>query len=291
MLARFRRRLPSSLVRGLRWIARPSYRARRRERKQAERERARLRALPRYEPTATDLLGQPLRVPDAASFLSAHQAIFEQGIYAFETGHDAPRILDGGANIGLATLYWKRRHPGARITAFEPDPAIFEVLAWNCRTHGLHDVELVPRGLWSQDGTLRFAPDGADGGHVTPAGHETEATHEEAAAAGTTSVAVTRLRPYLEAEARVDLLKLDIEGAETEVLLDCDGALGHVQRVFVEFHSYVGQEQCLDDVVGVLARAGFRLHAQPELVSPQPFVRHLDDHGMDHRLNLFAYRV
>jgi hypothetical protein len=30
---------------------------------------------------------------------------------------------------------------------------------------------------------------------------------------------------------------------------------------------------------------------QTELVSPQPFVRHLDNHGMDHRLNLFAYRL
>ena len=38
---------------------------------------------------------------------------------AFTTSE--PRILDGGANIGLASLYFATRFPGARITAFEPE--------------------------------------------------------------------------------------------------------------------------------------------------------------------------
>jgi hypothetical protein len=88
----------------------------------------------------------------------------------------------------------------------------------------------------------------------------------------------------------IDLLKLDIEGAETEVLLDCEGALDTVEHLFVEYHSYIGQEQRIDEVLRVLREAGFRIHVQPELTSEQPFVKLQQDNSMDNRLNIFGYR-
>jgi phenylalanine-4-hydroxylase len=66
--------------------------------------------------------------------------------------------------------------------------------------------------------------------------------------------------------------------------------LGSVQNLFVEYHSYVGEEQRIDEILQVVRETGFRVHIQPELVANQPFVERLESHGMDHRLNIFAYR-
>lgn len=239
----------------------------------------RLQELPRRISTTTDVLGPPTHLVDAASFLSAYRAIFKQEIYKFDLEQHPPRILDGGANIGLATLYWKQQFPNAEITAFEPDPEIFETLKRNVEQHGWDDVELVQKGLWSETGKLEFRPDGADGGQMASVA-DGEVNRDV--------VPVTRLIPYL--DDRIDMLKLDIEGAEVEVLLDVAGHLGSVRNLFVEHHSYIGEEQRVDEILQVLREAGFRIHIQPELVADRPFVQRLESYGMDHRLNIFAYR-
>ena len=257
----------------VKWAVRPAYR-------REYQELRRLKALPRYQPTVTSLLGTPVRLIDAASFLSAYRHIIRDEMYRFEAARPDPLILDGGANIGLGVLYWKQLYPAARIIAFEPDPAAYEALASNCAQWGLAGVELRQQAVWRAEETVFFWSEGADGGRL-PTGTESRGSR--------ITVPAVRLRDYL--GAPVDLLKLDIEGAEVEVLLDCDGALDSVGHLFVEYHSFCNREQRLDDLLGVLRSAGFRLHIQPELVSPQPFVNHLNENGMDQRLNIFAYRA
>lgn len=246
----------------------------------------RLRNYERYETTVTSLLDSPTRIVDAASFLSAYYAIFRDEVYNFESESEEPTILDGGANVGLATIYWKKKWPGANITAFEPDPYVFEALKWNCQKRDYEDVTLVQKGLWSEDTTLHFSQDGADGGHLdgTSSSIKTDSPDK-----GNVSVPVIRLVPFL--NRPIDLLKLDIEGAEIEVLLDCEEHLDKVKHVFVEFHSYIEQEQRLDELLYVLRKSGFRIHIKPELVAKQPFLNRLDNNGMDHRLNIFGYRL
>lgn len=246
----------------------------------------RLRRAPRYTPLTTTLLDHPTRAVDAASFLSAYRSIFEDEVYSFETSDPSPVIIDGGANVGLATLYWKKRWPEAEIVAFEPDPQVFEVLKWNCRKHGLSDVTLIQKGLWSEETTLRFHPDGADAGHVGEV-HDEESSN--ASGDEVVTIPVVRLADYL--HRPINFLKLDIEGAETEVLIDCQDVLTNVECLFVEYHSFVGKEQRLDELLHVLREAGFRIHAQPELVAERPFEQRPVDAGMDHRLNIFCYRV
>jgi FkbM family methyltransferase len=272
MIERIKSKIPARIKRQVHRVVDPEFRARKNE-------IHRLRQLSRRTKTTTSLLGNATHIVDPASFLSAYRAIFEQEIYMFEPAQSPPHILDGGANVGLATLYWKRQFPDAQITAFEPDPEVFETLGKNVEQHGCDDVTLVPKGLWSEEGKLEFEPDGADGGHMADV---TDGETEKR------SVPVTRIVPYL--DGRIDMLKLDIEGAEVEVLLDAAGHLGSVQNLFVEYHSYVGKEQRVDDILRVLRQAGFRIHVQPELVAGQPFVQRLESYGMDHRLNIFAYR-
>ncbi|MBK9174775.1 MAG: FkbM family methyltransferase, partial [Flavobacteriales bacterium] len=85
------------------------------------------------------------------------------------------------------------------------------------------------------------------------------------------SVPSVKLRDVLISNGTVDLLKVDIEGAETEVLLDCGDALGGVQRLYVEYHSFRNRPQRLHELLALLAAQGFRYylhrigahHAQP----------------------------
>jgi hypothetical protein len=89
------------------------------------------------------------------------------------------------------------------------------------------------------------------------------------------------------------MLKMDIEGAEIEVLKDCYGSLSNVRNLFVEFHCYVGQPQRLSEITKVLEAAGFRYFImQPENRS-RPFLNKTNKFNseMDLQLNIFAYRT
>ena len=226
----------------------------------------------------TDLLDSPVKLVDAASFLSAYYTIFCRQTYRFRTENPAPTILDCGANIGLSVLYFAREYPQSQILAFEPDTAIFGVLQDNAQVNQLSHVILMNKAVWDATGTLSFAPEGADSGRLV----------EDANESGTYTVATINLRDYL--DRPIDLLKLDIEGAETRVLANCQDMLGNVHNLFVEYHSYAGHPQTLHTLLQILHAAGFRLHVHADAPSPQPLYNRAQYAGMDMQLNIFAFR-
>ncbi len=224
-------------------------------------------------------MGPELQVTDGQSFVAAYRAYFQKESYRFPATSPTPLIIDGGANVGVGVRYWKRLHPTARVIAFECDPASFAALQRN--TADLHDVTLRPEALWTENGTMEFAAVGADGGHLTAVGTGNRPPQ-------TLRVSATRLRDLL--TEPVDLLKLDIEGAETDVLLDCHDRLSCVRHLFVEYHSFADRPQRLGLFFGALEQAGFRVHAHPDCWSQQPFISCPVSNGKDFRLNVFCFR-
>lgn len=237
-----------------------------------------LKNVPRYTPTSIKLFGFDFQLIDSASFLFMYKEIFEQQIYRFKTQNQKPLIIDGGANIGLSILYFKQLYPDSHIVAFEPDIKVFNTLKKNVDVYALNDVNLVNKAIWSSETILEFMAEGADGGRVTHIELEKEKYQ----------VPATRLREYL--NKQVDFLKLDIEGAETEVIKDCQDLLGNVSNLFIEYHSFVGEEQTLYIILNILNQAGFRIHIHPPVTSPQPFYHRYINLGMDMQLNIFAFR-
>jgi FkbM family methyltransferase len=240
---------------------------------------ARLAGLPRYVETTTNLMGFKATIPDGPSFHAVWRALFQNGIYDFSTNSPSPRILDCGANIGLSCLFFKRRFPDSRITAFEPDPTIFAYLKDFVACGKLSGIELVPKGVWSSATKLSFYSEGSDGGRINRVG---------AQAGKVIEIETVRLRDYL--CEPIDFLKIDIEGAETEVIIDCADSLEYVDRLFVEYHSFTGQPQTLDQILTVLRHAGFRVHIHPGMQAEKPFLDIPEHLGMDLQLNIFAYR-
>jgi FkbM family methyltransferase len=260
----------STIKHWARLVLRPHYR-------REQRDIRRLRRLPKYAAGTTTLLGPSLELVDPGSFLAMYQEIFEREIYRFIAVNDSPRILDCGANVGLSVCYFKRLYPHSRITAFEPDPQVFACLSRNCQALGLTGVELLPQAVWKQAGDLPFRGEGADAGRL--------AAPDEAR---TFTVKACRLKEFL--LEPVDFLKMDIEGAEAEVLADCAPVLANVRACFVEYHSFVGRPQQLETVIRVLSEAGFRLHVHQVFWSHYPFVKRREHLGMDLQLNIFAFR-
>lgn len=154
------------------------------------------------------------------------------------------------------------------------------MLRSNIDGFSLSDVTLINQALWHSETILEFSVEGADGGRLT---HEIDQEQPRKIA-----VTTTRLIPYL--DQPIDFLKLDIEGAETEVILDCSDYLHNVDYLFVEYHSFANDEQRLDELLHCLRQAKFRVQLQTQLGSPTPFLEHPTRLGMDLQLNLFAYR-
>lgn len=252
----------------------------------------RLRNIPRYTPTSTSLFGRKVELVDAASFLFMYKEIFEQQIYRFKARHPKPLILDCGANVGLSIFYFKQLYPESQIVAFEPDNKVFQVLTKNVHELELTEVELIDKAVWSSQTTIEFMSEGADAGRVTQHSDQTTSgsapVQDQIEALETYQVQTVRLRDYL--TQPVDFLKVDIEGAETEVIKDCRDLLFNVENLFIEYHSFADEPQTLNIIVNILSEAGFRLHIHPPVTSAQPFYRRSVHLGMDMQLNIFAFR-
>jgi len=244
----------------------------------AQRELERVRKQPRYTPGWTKLFGHPLEYVDSSSYFFLHEAIFREEVYAFTATNTKPRIIDGGANIGLATIYFKRLFPDARITAFEADPVVAKVLQRNLEAQGMADIDIQQAALWSCDTELSFYAEGADGGRISLSDETT------------IQIPAVALLQYL--DQPVDFLKLDIEGAEFEVLKSCQNKLGMVNRAFIEYHSNADQPQTLPELLALLKEADFRCFiSTPSVFSPKPFVEINSYSGFDMVLNIFCTRA
>jgi FkbM family methyltransferase len=238
------------------------------------REFHRLLELPRKQPGVTSLLGPELSFVDGRSCALQHLVMFKNNFYAMTSAVDNPRILDAGANIGMASLYFKRMFPKARISAFEADPIIAGVLQKNLSKFGYSDVAVHTVAVSDCTTTMKFSANGSDGGRLGDGGE--------------ISVPVVRMRDWL--DGPIDLLKLDIEGEEFKVILDCKDRLENVSKVFVEYHSFESQPQRLPEILTILRDASFRLYVQTDFCPPTPLKDQTDDGGMDLRLNIFGIK-
>jgi FkbM family methyltransferase len=240
-------------------------------------EERRLEGLSRFQPTETNFLGRRLAVPDAGSFLASRQEIFGKRVYSFAARTSQPRIIDCGANIGMSVIFFKTEHPGAIVTAFEPDPALFVALQKNVSAFGFTDVTLHQKAVWTKAGPLTFLQEGGHSGRIAQAGDQRVVTVDAA-----------RLHDLL--VEPVDFLKVDVEGVELELLADCRDRLTNVDKLFVEYHSRVDQPQSMPNLLQLLGSAGFRYDIKEEFGSAHPFVEIRSQVGFDLQLSISCYR-
>ena len=153
------------------------------------------------------------------------------------------RVLDLGSHIGVSVLSFTTAFPDAEIVAVEPDPHSFARLRRN--TAQLDRVRLRQLALTSHDGYAAFVP--ADQPWVSGLG------------AGGITVEARTLESLLDELGweRVDLLKVDIEGAERDVLRS--PALDRVGMIVGEIHDDEALELLEGFEVAISGAAGHRV--------------------------------
>lgn len=178
------------------------------------------------------------------------KAIWREEPYKFHTSRKEPVIFDVGSNIGLAIIYFKHLYPESKITAFEADKEIVEkYLRGNLINYGIRDVRIIDKAAWTEDCSLVFHNNGRAAGSLA-CKIDPEADQ--------VTVSAIRLRDYLEREDHIDFLKIDIEGAELEVLADCADQLHKVENLFVEYHGFRGKPLRCSNLLNIIEKAGFR---------------------------------
>jgi len=234
----------------------------------------------RYTETSTSISGLKFQIPDALSFLWQYHEIFYSESYKFKPKNVNPVIFDCGANVGTSVMYFRKHYPSAVIKAFEPDKKIFSYLEHNILNNKIKDIELFNAAVWKENTTLNFAGDGADGGQIDTKNK------------GNTDVQAIRLKDLLEKEKSIDLLKIDIEGAEYEVFEDCKNSLSRIHNIFVECHSFLNNAQEIHKILNIFHQNGFRYFIQNESNRTSPFYnkKRNADVSMDMQLNIFAYK-
>ena len=243
---------------------------------------SRLAKMPRYSAGTFAWEDKELHFPDANSFRFMLSEIFKEQIYKFESGNPAPLIIDCGANIGMSVIYFKQLFPASEIIAFEPEKKIFGYLQRNTDTLGLKGVQLVNKAVWKEKTTLQFSSEGADGSRISSIGNiEGEKP--------VYNVEAVKLSDYIRRD--VELLKLDIEGAELEVLKEVEPKLGLVKRMFIEYHAPAEGAQELDTLLSILKRNNFRYYIDSSFrMRSSPFVDKEIFLSFSFFLNIYAER-
>lgn len=169
----------------------------------------------------------------------------------------APRLIwDLGANIGLTMADMAVRFPGARILGVEIDRENAELARRNLSPWS-ERCEVLQAGVWPEDGEIRYhrLAGGTAGHHVADVREGAGVTGVATAPAISPGTLLARSGP----DAVVDFAKVDVEGAERELLRTNTGWAARVRTITVEVHQPYTAAECERD----LRALGFRTRVDP----------------------------
>lgn len=157
--------------------------------------------------------------------------IFIEGQYNFYIPFTPTTILDGGANIGLASVYFSHRYPSASIVAVEPSQENFNVFEKNIVNFS--NVKSKLGGIWNDNKYLSI---------VNSNENDNAFMVEEVNASTPGSIPAYSISSIMQEMnwSTIDLLKLDIEGSEKEVFeKNYESWLPHTKMIVVEVHDHM----------------------------------------------------
>lgn len=173
----------------------------------------------------------------------------------------SPVIIDIGANVGYAALYFFRKFPEATIHSFEPMPFLQSMLHKYQHAYKHYNWKIHPYGLWKEEGNLElFTTSTDDFTSISGVMKFPDADKKF-------NVQVSTLQKFIQENKieNIDLLKIDCEGAEYEILFSLtDEDYNKVKRIAMETH--VTENYKTEDLVEFIKSKGYELIyvAKPE---------------------------
>jgi FkbM family methyltransferase len=176
-------------------------------------------------------LPHPLFLRGGTSDRRALNEIFVHGWYDHPYPGNPRFIVDAGANIGLASVRFAELYPEATIVSIEPDEQNYALTVRN--VSGYARIDAVRAAIWPRSARLAI-----ENPHDQPWAFRVREARD-----GERSFAAISLQEIMARHQAnlIDILKLDVEGAERELLSDgsCDEWLGRTNVMFIELHDRI----------------------------------------------------
>lgn len=158
--------------------------------------------------------------------------VFIQEIYKIGKLCSEPEVvIDGGANVGFSSLYFASTFPTATVVSIEPDEGNFAVLKKN--TNGEKRIEAMQKAIWSKNKQLVVLNN--EGGEWGKTVKESDDTNEKNVV---TSISINEIVDQFDLK-KIDIVKLDIEGAEKEVFEKDLEWLEKTSLIIIEIHDNI----------------------------------------------------
>jgi len=166
------------------------------------------------------------------SDIAAFEQVFIDREYDFPLADIDPKfIIDGGANVGCASVFFAHKFPQASIWAFEPENSNYEILEQNGRRFG--NVTTMKAAIWNSDTHVEIQ---------NPGDEQWAFRVQETASSGCAQIQALSIPSIMKMAGtdRVDILKLDIEGAERDLFDEyTEEWIGKVGIIIVELHDWI----------------------------------------------------
>lgn len=158
-------------------------------------------------------------------------------------------ILDGGGNIGLTSIFFATKYPQAKIYTVEPSDTNYELLLRNVQPYTA--ITPIHSALWNKDTSLKIKDKNENQWAFTV--EESAADDPDAFNA----ICLASLMKRYDIEY-IDILKLDVEGAERELFAEnVDYWISRTRCILVELHDWI-KADCSKTVFKALASYNFK---------------------------------
>ncbi|MBL3654981.1 FkbM family methyltransferase [Fulvivirga sediminis] len=167
-------------------------------------------------------------------------------------------LVDAGANIGLTSLYFLRKYPHVQLMLIEMDSKNLQVLKRNLT--GFSDHIVVNKALWIHSNGVVIDRTFRDGQSWSLSAKESHSDLELVESA----VLLNILNDHKWHE--IDVLKIDIEGAEQKIIIEEPSFINVIDKtklLCIEIHDEVASRIQICDF---LSKAGFQLYSKGETV-------------------------
>ena len=183
----------------------------------------------------TGFLKFPVSLRNGTSDLATFDQVFISGIYNLPYKFKPHYIIDCGANVGMASIYFANKFSESTIIAIEPEHSNFEMLTRNCEHY--KNIRVLRNAVSSVNGKMEVVDTGH--GHYGYQVKELEKLeHGPVTKEIIESLSLdTVMKLY--AWDRIDLLKIDIEGSEKELFSNNYRQwLSKTRSIAVEIHDH-----------------------------------------------------
>jgi len=183
-------------------------------------------AHPEHVTISTNGIKHPLFVRLRTSDAVIFRDVFFEREYYYQTSFSPRTIIDVGANCGMTSVFYANLYPEAAIVALEPEASNFAALVRNTRAYP--NITPIHAALWSSDGQVEVFPPWPRWRTWGKWGFRVRKGN------GCRALTMRTLMREVEMET-VDILKIDVEGAEREIFSSCDW-IDNVKLLAIELH-------------------------------------------------------